>query len=128
MVKNRNLMNSIAIGVMLTLCLSVLSIQEALAVGLKVYVTLSHSNNGATKICVNSDYQNLGCETVTLSGLTSPYTYGPFTFGEGLVPVGGEFTACATNLANNQNRCVTGTNSVAKAPEYVSLTVPTGNI
>jgi hypothetical protein len=62
-------MNSIAIGVMLTLCLSVLSIQEALAVGLKVYVTLSHSNNGATKICVNSDYQNLGCETVTLSGL-----------------------------------------------------------
>lgn len=29
-------------------------------------------------------------------------------------------------MANNQYRCVTGTNGIAKAPEYVSLTVPTG--
>jgi hypothetical protein len=31
-----------------------------------------------------------------------------------------------TNLANNQFSCVSGTNSPAKAPEYVSVSTPSG--
>ena len=104
----------------LTLLFSILISQEALAVGLKVNVKLSHSNNGLTKVCVNSVYQNLGCRTITLSGLPNPYTLTAFIFGENVLPVGGQFKACATNVATNAYRCATGTNSPAKLPEYVS--------
>jgi hypothetical protein len=79
-----------------------------------------------TKVCVNSVYQNLGCRTITLSGLPNPYTPASFIFGENLVPVGGQFKACATNVATNAYRCTTGSNSPAKLPEYVSVTVPSG--
>ena len=43
------------------------------------------------------------------------------------MPVGGEFTACATNLATNQYTCTSGTNGPAKIPETVRLTVPSGS-
>ena len=82
---------------MIVLCISIISTQETLAVGLKVNVELSHSNNGLTEVCVSSVDQNLGCRTITLSGFASPYTLAPFIFGENVVPVGGEFEACATN-------------------------------
>ncbi len=64
--------------------------------------------------------------TITLSGLATPYTVGPFIFGDGVVSIGGQFKACATNLATNAFRCVSGTNSPAKLPEYVSVIVPGG--
>lgn len=109
------------------LMVSIVSAQEALAVGLNVYVNLYHSNSGSTRVCVNSVYQNLGCRVITLSGVLSPYTSGPFTFGENVIPVGGQFRACTVNLANNQYNCATGTNSPAKVPEYVSVTVPSSS-
>jgi hypothetical protein len=116
--------NLLAITIVTVLCISIVSTQEALAVGLKVNVKLFHSNNGLTKVCVNSAYQNLGCRTITLSGLPNPYTPASFIFGENLVPVGGQFKACATNMVTNAYRCATGTNSPAKLPEYVSVVVP----
>ena len=41
------------------------------------------------------------------------------------VPVGGQFTACATNL-NNQSKYVSGTNNIVKVREYISIAVPSG--
>jgi hypothetical protein len=119
--------NLLVIAIIMVLFTSIVSTQEALAVGLKVNVELSHSNSGLTEVCVSSVDQNLGCRTITLSGLASPYTLTPFIFGENVVPVGGQFEACATNLVNHQNTCVTGTNSPAKVPETVSLTVPSSS-
>ena len=119
--------NLIAITIVAVLFISIVSIQEALAVGLKVFVNLSHGKTGSANVCVSSTGQNLGCKTVTLSGLATPYTVGPFTFGENVIASGGQFKACTTNLANNQYKCVTGTNSPAKVPEYVSITVPSGS-
>lgn len=83
---------------------------------------------GLTKVCVNSVYQNLGCRSITLSGLPSPYTLAPFIFGDDLIPVGGQFKACATNVATNAFRCTTGTNSPAKVPETIFITVPSGSV
>ena len=80
--------------VILMLTFSIVIVQEALVAGLKVNVNLYHSNNGSTRVCVSSVYQNLGCRTVTLSGLTNPYTIAPFIFGENVIPDGGEFKAC----------------------------------
>lgn len=108
----------------LIVSLTVVSAQEVSAVGLKVFVSLSHSKSGSANVCVNSIGQNLGCRTITLSGLATPYTVGPFTFGDNVIPVGGQFKACATNLANQQIRCVSGTNGPQKEPEYVALAVP----
>ena len=115
--------NLLAITIVTVLCISIVATQETLAAGLKVNVKLYHSNNGLTKVCVTSVYQNLGCRPITLSGLPNPYTPAPFVFGENVVPVGGQFKACVTNLID-QYRCVTGTNTPAKLPVTVTLTVP----
>ncbi len=32
-----------------------------------------------------------GCKTVTLSGLATPYTIGPFIFGDNVITTGGQF-------------------------------------
>jgi hypothetical protein len=52
---------------------------------------------------------------------------GKIVIGLDVIPVGGQFKACATNLATNAFRCATGTNSLAKTPESVSITVPSGS-
>lgn len=106
------------------MCISIVSTQETLAAGLKVFVNLSHSKTGSANVCVSSTGQNLGCKTVTLSGLATPYSVGPFIFGDNVVTTGGQFKACVTNLTTKAFRCVTGTNSPAKLPEYISVTVP----
>lgn len=90
---------------MVVLMLSTLVTQQALAVGLKVYVTLSHSSTGSVELCVKSSYQHLGCKKISLSGLTSPYTSGPWTFGDNVIPVGGQFQACL-NSAGAPFKCV----------------------
>lgn len=115
----------LGISVVVVLLLSILVSQEALAVGLKVYVTLTHSSTGSTELCVKSSNQQLGCKTINLSGLASPLTSGPWTFGDNVIPVGGQFQACL-NSGSGPLKCVSGTNGVAKSPEYVSLTVPSG--
>src|SRR5436309_4460496 len=102
-------------------------IENVAASGLTVFVKVTHVNNGSTRICVNSIYQNLGCRTVSLAGTANPYT-STWNFGDGLVPVGGQFKACVTNLSNNQYRCSSGSNRPAKVPEYVYITVPGGQI
>ena len=77
----------------------------------------SHSKSGSANVCVSSTSQNLGCKTIALSGVVTPYVVGPFIFGDNVVTTGGQFKACATNLATKAFRCITGTSSPANLPE-----------
>jgi hypothetical protein len=100
--------------------------QEGTA-GLKVFVDLYHNRRGSAELCVHSFAQDLGCKTINLSQYpSSPVRSGPWTFSPEIVEVGETFRVCVTNLntGGQSSRCINGTNSPEKEPEYVSLTVP----